>query len=70
MSDSSSSNSFSSTLYLIFSVCTSMIGYKIHNSFWWAVFDFIFTPIVWVKWLFCHDVTLKIIKDTFSWFLN
>lgn len=70
MSNTSSSGRLSGTLYLIFSVCTAMIGYNIHKSIFWSIIDFIFTPLVWVKWLFCHEVTLKIIKETFSWFLK
>lgn len=57
-------------LYLVFSVLTSMIGYHIHHSIAWAIFDFVFTPISWIKWLVCHDVTLAIIKETFSWFFK
>lgn len=57
-------------LYLIFAVCTSMIGYHIHNSLFWAIVDFFFTPIAWAKWLICHEVTLSIIKTTFTWFFN
>ena len=57
-------------LYLIFAVCTSMIGYHIHNSLFWAIVDLFFTPIAWAKWLICHEVTLSIIKTTFTWFFN
>ncbi len=56
--------------YLIFSLITSMIGYHIHGSIGWAIIDWIFAPLVWIKWIICHDVTLQIIKDTFSWFFN
>ena len=61
---------FGNLPYTIIAVCTSMIGYNIHNSIFWAVVDFIFFPIVWIKWLICHEVTLSIIKDTFSFFLK
>jgi hypothetical protein len=57
-------------LYTMLCICTAMIGYNIHGSFWWSVFDFIFTPFVWAKWLICHEVTLAIIKDTFSFFFG
>jgi hypothetical protein len=56
--------------YTIFSVCTAMIGYKIHSSIFWSIMDFIFTPIAWIKWLICEEVTLKIIKSTFEWFFK
>lgn len=55
-------------LYLIFSVCTAMIGYTIHGSIFFSIIDFFFTPLVWVKWLICQEVTLSIIKHTFTWF--
>jgi len=54
--------------YTIFAVCTAMIGYTIHNSVFWSIVDFFFAPIAWIKWLICHEVTLKIIKETFNWF--
>jgi len=57
-------------LYIIISASTAMIGYTIHNSIFWSVMDFLFTPIAWVKWLICHEVTLNIIKSTFTWFFN
>ena len=55
-------------LYVLFSVATAMIGYNIHGSVFWSVMNFIFTVFSWIKWLICKDVTLKIIKDSFSWF--
>jgi len=57
-------------IYTIVCVCTAMIGYNIHGSIFWSIMDFIFTPFAWIKWLMYHEVTLKIIKDTFSFFLN
>lgn len=55
---------------IIFSLPTAMIGYQIHSSTFWAIMDFIFWPIVWVKWFIFHEVTLSIIKEAFSWFLK
>ena len=55
-------------LYTVFSVLTAMIGYTIHGSLFWAVMDFIFVPFAWIKWLIMKQVTLSIIKATFSWF--
>lgn len=49
---------------------TAMIGYQIHSSFFWGVVDFVFWPIVWIKWLILHEVSLSIIKETFSFLLN
>jgi hypothetical protein len=64
------SYSIGNFLYTIICICTAMIGYKIHGSIFWAIIDFIFCPLIWIKWIICHDVTLSIIKQTFSWFLN
>lgn len=50
--------------------CISMIGYTMHNSFWWAVLDFIFSPVVLCKWLIYHQITWSIIKQTFEFFFN
>jgi len=55
---------------ILFCLPTAVIGYHIHSSIFWAIIDFIFWPIVWIKWVICHDVTLSIIKDAFSWFLQ
>ena len=55
---------------ILFSLPTAMIGYQIHSNTFWAIMDFIFWPIVWVKWFIFHEVTLTIIKEAFSWFLK
>jgi len=55
-------------LYLVLSVMTAMVGYTIHGSVCWAIVDFFFTPIAIIKWLICHELTLSVIKETFSWF--
>ena len=55
---------------IIFAVPTAIIGHHIHGGFWWTLFDLLFWPFVWIKWLIYHDVTLSIIKETFSWFLQ
>lgn len=54
--------------YLIVCVLTAMIGYTIHGSWFWAVVDFFFAPFAWAKWLICHEVTMTVIKATFTWF--
>lgn len=59
-----------SLIYLLFCVATAEIGYTIHHSAGWALVDFIFTPLAWVKWIICHEVTLSVIKHTFEWFFN
>ncbi len=57
-------------LYTIFCVLTAMIGHTIHGSIFWAIMDFLFAPLAWIKWLIYHEVTLTIIKETFTWFFN
>ena len=57
-------------LYCIFSTVTAILGYSINgNSIFWAVIDFFFSPLAWIKWLICHDVNMTIIRKTFAWFL-
>lgn len=55
-------------LYGIFSVLTAMIGYHIHGTWFAAILSFLFPPIAWIYWLIEHDVTMRVIKETFSWF--
>lgn len=54
--------------YPILSILTCIIGYNIHGSVFWAIFDFIFAPLVWLKWFIFREVTVTIIKESFSWF--
>ncbi len=45
------------------------IGYYINGgSELWAIFDYCFASIVLFKWIWCHQITLVVIKSTFSWF--
>lgn len=55
-------------LYFIFCILTAMIGYTIHRSLFWSIIDYLLCPLVWAKWIICHEVTLTIIKKTFTWF--
>jgi len=69
MSDNNS-NSIGSFLYLIAAICTAIIGKQIHGSIFWAIIDFFFMPIVWIKWLIYQEVNLTIIKLAFDFFLK
>lgn len=60
----------SGTAYTIYSVATAMIGYTIHGSLFWSITDIIFCPLVWCKWLICHQVNLSIIEESFRFFLK
>jgi hypothetical protein len=57
-----------SLVYLIFCICTAMVGYTIHGSVFWSIMDFIFTAFAWIKWLILHEVTLDVLQRTFNWF--
>ena len=54
----------------IFALPTALIGHHIHGSIIWSIFDFIFWPVVWIKWFVYQEVTVTIIKNAFSWFLQ
>lgn len=55
-----------SLLYLILQVMTAMVGYTIHHSIFWSIMDFLFMPFAIIKWLICHEITLTVLKETFS----
>ena len=55
-------------LYIVFAACISMIGYTINNSLAWAIVNYLFAPLSLIKWMICHEITLNVIKTTFSWF--
>jgi hypothetical protein len=57
-------------VHRVFGIITAMIGYRIHNSIGWAIIDFFFFPLAWIKWLILHQVNLTIIKQTFAFFLQ
>ena len=54
--------------YTIVCVLTAMIGYTIHSSIFWSIMDFFFAPFAWIKWLIFREVTMAVIKATFTWF--
>lgn len=56
--------------YPIFGVLTAIIGHHIHNSIFWSIIDFLFAPLVWIKWFIFQEVTITIIKESFNWFLK
>jgi hypothetical protein len=56
--------------YIIFALITATIGQQIHHSAIWAVMDFFLWPLVWLKWLIFHQVTLTAVKTAFAWFLT
>lgn len=55
-------------LFVMFMIFTAMVGYEYHKSIWWAIVDFIFPIFAWIKWFFCHNVTMETIRGAFSWF--
>ena len=59
-----------SILYLTFLLLTYNVGFKIHGSIKWAIFDTLFAPIAWIKWMILHEVNLTLIKESINWFLK
>ncbi len=56
--------------WLLMATATSMVGYNINHSLFWACVNFVFWPISIVKWLICHQLTLSVIKQTFAFFFS
>ncbi len=57
-------------MYIIFALCTSIVGNEIHNSIFWSIVDFFLAPFVWCKWLIYKEVNISIIKSSFDFFLQ
>lgn len=57
-------------LYVLFALFTAVVGHRIHGSAFWAVMDFIFSALAWLKWFICGEVNLTIIKGAFAGFLQ
>jgi hypothetical protein len=54
----------------IFRLFTAIVGYEINNkSIFWAIIDFLFYPIAWIKWIICHEVNISIIKKALAPFI-
>jgi hypothetical protein len=49
---------------------TAMVGHHIHGSAFWTVVDFFFWPIAIVKWLFCQEINMTVIRETFAFFFK
>ena len=59
-----------SLMYMVFAICTGVIGHKINGSLGWAIVDWLFAPLAWLKWLLCEEVSVTIIKSAFESFLK
>jgi len=59
-----------SFVWALICLATANIGMHIHGSIFWAIVDFFFAPLAWLKWFICQEVTLSIIKESFAWFLR
>jgi hypothetical protein len=70
MSNNNSGYGIGNFLYTIVAIATAIIGYNIHGSIFWAIVDFLFAPIAWIKWLICQEVNLTIIRESFSFFMQ
>jgi hypothetical protein len=51
-------------------VFTATVGKEIHGKLLLAVIQGIFYPFVWIYWFLTEKVSLQVIEDSFSWFLN
>lgn len=60
----------SGLLYFLFQIAVAMVGYHMHNDILWAIFDFIFAPLVAIYWLVTHQINLTLIKETFEFLLK
>jgi hypothetical protein len=54
--------------HLILAVITAIIGHAIHGSLFWSIMDFLFYPIVIIKWLICQEINMSVLRRAFSWF--
>ena len=61
---------FKLSIWQLLNLLTAMVGYHIHHSIFWSVMDFLFMPFAIAKWLIMHQISISIIHDTFSFFLN
>lgn len=59
-----------SLIYFLFTIGTGMISYTINHSIFWAILATIFTPVAWIKWLIYHDISMSILRETFSFLFN
>jgi hypothetical protein len=57
-----------SMLSLFTAIVTAMVGYTIHGSIFWSIVDLFVWPLAIMKWLIYHELTLDVLKRTFSWF--
>ena len=57
-------------IYLVFAIFTAKIGLAIHDSIFWAVMDFFFSPFAWLKWILCEQVNMTVIRQAFAFFYN
>jgi len=57
-------------VYLIIGLLTAIIGKNLHGSNWWALADFIWWPLVWLKWIYYQEVNLTLVVTSFDWFFH
>lgn len=57
-------------LYFLFALFISNLGYYIHGSLFWSIIDFVFWPLVLLKWCWYREITVTVIQQCFSWFFT
>ena len=70
MSNTEISVDNTSVIRLILAIFTAFVGYEIHGSFFWAIINFIFWWLSWIKWLIYQDVSVSVIRKAFDFFLT
>lgn len=60
-----------SAQYGVLAYITGVIGYTINDqSIGWGIFDALICPLPIIKWLWCHELTISLIKESFPFFFQ
>ncbi len=70
MSNNNNTIGMGNILYILLGISMAIIGYHIHGNIFWAIIDWLFWPIVLLKWAICHEINLTIIKGAFAFFMS
>jgi hypothetical protein len=57
-------------IYLFLAAIVAILGYHIHGSVFFGFIDFLFWPLALMKWLIYKQISLSVIKSTFTWFFK
>jgi hypothetical protein len=63
--------SFTDPVHFFAGLFTAIVGYTINNqSGFWSLVDFFFYPFALVKWIIYHQISLRIIWESFRSFFT